>query len=345
MEVCGYCDHYLGAFSQLVEHHVNTNEYSNGTKHDLWIDAFGMGYLDGSSYGSGCNGCMRIHEYIIYTNSLTHVERTKVAQHLMRKWLGKDVIWSVSETNAASVASVAAADGRSIDVAEGNSYAVMSLGGAGEIVKTGGGTLYLGNVTNARVTVKGGELLVRSFAPTNTFVPDGAWVHVDASDPASAEISESGGVKYTDGQLNPIYKALASQEVDLVMNMRLLDAMGFDCRALIRRIASLMAGNEGGESIELNPLTIYMTIHEQLQKLGISEQELMEMSEDSGINMTKFLADLYAYFAEQPAGSSDDSPTAPARRAARLINAFDSSATPAIRYEEQLRDWLGDHLK
>ena len=69
------------------------------------------------------------------------------------------------------------------------------------------------------------------------------------------------------------------------------------------------------------------------------------MSEDSGINMTKFLADLYAYFAEQPAGSSDDSPTAPARRAARLINAFDSSATPAIRYEEQLRDWLGDHLK
>ena len=153
---------------------------------------------------------------------------------------------------------------------------------------------------------------------------------------------------YTDGQLNPIYKALASQEVDLVMNMRLLDAMGFDCRALIRRIASLMAGNEGGESIELNPLTIYMTIHEQLQKLGISEQELMEMSEDSGINMTKFLADLYAYFAEQPAGSGDggdDSPTAPARRAARLINAFDSSATPAIRYEEQLRDWLGDHLK
>ena len=196
MEVCGYSDHYLGAFSQLVEHHVNTNEYSNGTKHDLWIDAFGMGYWDGESHASGCNGCMRIHEYIIYTNSLTHVERTKVAQHLMRKWLGKDVIWSVSETNAASVASVAAADGRSIDVAEGNSYAVMSLGGAGEIVKTGGGTLYLGNVTNARVTVKGGELLVRSFAPTNTFVPDGAWVHVDASDPASAEISESGGVKY-----------------------------------------------------------------------------------------------------------------------------------------------------
>ena len=177
---------------------MNTYEYSNSSykRYDLWIDAFGMGYWDGNSNGNGCNGCMRIHEYIIYTNSLTHVERTKVAQHLMRKWLGKDVFWTVTETNAASVAAVTAADGKSIDVAEGNSYAVMSLGGSGEIVKTGGGTLYLGNVTNARVTVKGGELLVRSFAPTNTFVPDGAWVHVDASDPVSAEISESGGVKY-----------------------------------------------------------------------------------------------------------------------------------------------------
>ena len=44
-------------------------------------------------------------------------------------------------------------------------------------------------------------------------------------------------------------------------------------------------------------------------------------------------------------GSDDDSTATPARRAARLINAFDSSATPAIRYEEQLRDWLGDYLK
>jgi len=150
---------------------------------------------------------------------------------------------------------------------------------------------------------------------------------------------------YTDNQLNPIYKALVSQKVDIVMLMRQLDAMGFDCRALIRRIASLMAGNEGGEDTELNPLTIYMSIHEQLQKLGISEQELLEMAEDSGIDLTKFIADLITYFIEQPAGSSDDSPTAPARRAARLINAFDSSATPAIRYEEQLRDWLGDYLK
>ena len=150
---------------------------------------------------------------------------------------------------------------------------------------------------------------------------------------------------YTDNQLNPIYKALVSQEVDIVMLMRQLDAMGFDCRALIRRIASLMAGNEGGEDTELNPLTIYMSIHEQLQKLGISEQELLEMAEDSGIDLTTFIADLITYFIDQPAGSDDDSTATPARRAARLINAFDSSATPAIRYEEQLRDWLGDYLK
>lgn len=54
---------------------------------------------------------------------------------------------------------------------------------------------------------------------------------------------------------------------------------------------TLTAGSEGGEGTEPSPLAIYMSIHEQLQKLGISEQELMEMSEDSGIDMTKFLAD------------------------------------------------------
>ena len=54
---------------------------------------------------------------------------------------------------------------------------------------------------------------------------------------------------------------------------------------------TLTAGSEGGEGTEPSPLAIYMTIHKHLQKLGISEQELMEMSEDSGIDMTKFLAD------------------------------------------------------
>ncbi len=197
-EVCGYADKYLGPYSQLIEHHVNTNEYScaaNG-RYDLWIDAFGMGYLDGSTYANGCNGCMRIHEYIIYTNSLTHAERTKVAQYLSRKWLGKDVAWTVTETNAASHVDAVAADGRAIDVAAGSSYAAMALAGDGELVKTGGGSLYVGNVTNARVTVKGGELVVRSLAATNTFVPDGAWVHVDASDPASAETYVQDGVAY-----------------------------------------------------------------------------------------------------------------------------------------------------
>lgn len=38
---------------------------------------------------------------------------------------------------------------------------------------------------------------------------------------------------YTDGQLNPQYQALISQDTDIVMLMRQLDAMGIDIQKLI----------------------------------------------------------------------------------------------------------------
>lgn len=172
-------------------------------------------------------------------------------------------------------------------------------------------------------------------------------------------------VMYTDGQLNPQYQALISNDTDIVMLLRQLDAMGIDCRALINNIASMLAGGgngdgeEGGEVAPVDPQMIVMLALAKLQESGISEQELMEMSEDSGIDIQKLIIDLIVYLSEQPEEPVIDEPTeepvveqggdevleAPAKRAARLVKALDKSANPVVNYELQLREWLGDYLK
>jgi len=180
---------------------------------------------------------------------------------------------------------------------------------------------------------------------------------------------------YTDGQLNPLYQAIVSADIDIVMCMRHLDAMGFDCRALISRIVAVLAGAQGEEGTSLDLMTVALLVHEQLQKAGFTEQELMEMAEDSGLDVNKLIFDLYAYFTEQPETNGDneqpegedngDQPegnseqpegnseqpegegnamSAPAKRAARLIKAVEGGSTPVALNEKMLREWLGDYL-
>lgn len=158
---------------------------------------------------------------------------------------------------------------------------------------------------------------------------------------------------YTDGQLNPFYQQLVSKDFDIVMMMRQLDAMGIDCRSLISSVAAEVAKAMGSEDTSLDMITITMLVMEAVQKAGYTPQELAEMSEDSGLDVSKLIFDLYTYFTEQPEEEEEGEDTTPegqtqqasARRAARLIKAFDNSATPAMRNEQQLRQWLGDYLK
>jgi hypothetical protein len=155
---------------------------------------------------------------------------------------------------------------------------------------------------------------------------------------------------YTDGQLNPFYQQLVSKDFDIVMMMRQLDAMGIDCRSLISSVAAEVAKAMGSEDTSLDMTTMTMLVMEAVQKAGYTPQELAEMSEDSGLDMGKLIFDLYTYFTEQPEEEEDTTPEgqtqpASARRAARLIKAFNNSATPAMRNEQQLRQWLGDYLK
>lgn len=125
----------------------------------------------------------------------------------------------------------------------------------------------------------------------------------------------------TDGQLNPLYQDVVSKDYDPVAAMRQLDAMGIDCRAIIGRVVALMTGAEGGEATALDFATLALLLNEQIERWDFNEKPATE-SEDA-----------------------QDGEAAPAKKAARLISAFNAKATPADAYEQQLRQWLGDYLK
>jgi hypothetical protein len=151
---------------------------------------------------------------------------------------------------------------------------------------------------------------------------------------------------YIGGQLNPLYAYIVNEDVDIVATMRHLDAMGIDCRAIINGIMSYITG--GGEDTTINAALIITLLSEQMAKVGLTMQDLYEMSEDSGLDIQKFIIDLVAYFSELPdngelndeGAQPGDNPTEAARRSAHLLKAIDDSKTPADRYAQQLRDWL-----
>ena len=150
---------------------------------------------------------------------------------------------------------------------------------------------------------------------------------------------------YTNGELNPIIAQIVNvPNPDLVMMMRQLDVMGFDCRAIINAIANKLIEG-GGEAGTIDPRLIAVLVDEELAKLGLTSQDLKEMSEDSGMDLQKFLTDLIAYLTETPeptdeSGSGDAQQNQVMVRKALLLKAFDTSSTPEQRYEQQLREML-----
>ncbi|MBR1596735.1 MAG: hypothetical protein IJ665_08625 [Phocaeicola sp.] len=159
---------------------------------------------------------------------------------------------------------------------------------------------------------------------------------------------------YTDGQLNPLYQYIINQEQDPVAIMSQLDAMGIDCRAIIKAIVAKMSNSEGGEDSSIDMQSLMMMLQEQLDKMGLTMQDVLEMSEDSGVDVYKLLIDLVTYFTETPATEEEEladeteqssETKAPMRRAASLLNALDTPTTPAERNEQMLREWMGEYLK
>lgn len=155
---------------------------------------------------------------------------------------------------------------------------------------------------------------------------------------------ESWPLMYIGGQLNPLYATLINKTDDPVAIMRQLDALGIDCRTILKNIIAKMTGSEEGEDTELSPFQIIMMLNEQLEKQGLTMQDLYEMSDDSGIDIIKLITDLAAYFSEQSDDDSNDIQPVPAKKAARLLKAMEASATPADRNEQLLLDWMAPVL-
>lgn len=150
---------------------------------------------------------------------------------------------------------------------------------------------------------------------------------------------------YTDGELNPYYAELVSKDMDLVATMRQLDAMGIDCRTIIKELAAKLAemqsdGEDTGESpASFNYLELMMKLNEVLNKQGLTLEEINEMASDSGIDLIKLILDFVTYMNEKPAEDEQGEGLSNAR-GQRLLTAVKQARTPIEDYEQQLRDWL-----
>jgi len=145
---------------------------------------------------------------------------------------------------------------------------------------------------------------------------------------------------YTDNQLNPTYQKIVGADIDLVGTLRQLDAMGFDCRSVISQLQerlSALGQSDIAQGIDLSKIT--QATEDVLNQMGFTKEELLEMAEDSGIDITKTIVDFIIYMSENPADGGDTG--APAlQQLNRAGSVLDAPLTPADEYAQQLRDWL-----
>lgn len=145
---------------------------------------------------------------------------------------------------------------------------------------------------------------------------------------------------YTDNQLNPTYQKIVGTDVDLVGTLRQLDAMGFDCRSVINQLQerlSALGRSDIAQGIDLSKIT--QATEDVLNQMGFTKEELFEMAEDSGIDITKTIVDFLIYMSENPAEGGDTG--APALQQLNRAGSVPyAPLTPADEYAQQLRDWL-----
>ena len=137
------------------------------------------------------DGRVRMYECIIYTNSLTVAEIEQVRGYLMKKWLNSEIEHDRRlGVSGESLADVADGDAW-IFAPEGSALVVESVSGEGELVKAGGGELYVNDLADASrgVRVEAGRMVVRSIAQE---LPGNPYFHGDASDGDTVTVNAAG---------------------------------------------------------------------------------------------------------------------------------------------------------
>ena len=140
---------------------------------------------------------------------------------------------------------------------------------------------------------------------------------------------------YTDNELNPVYAAIVNDNLDPVTTMRLLDAMGFDCRKVINNIINILATQAGNG--EVNMISLMAIVTQALQMTDLTVEEVYEMSEDSGLDITSFFLNL----AQDLQENLETAEVAGEDKGYNLFKAFNHiTTTPELEYEQQLSEWL-----
>ncbi|MBR4938065.1 MAG: hypothetical protein IKZ22_04245, partial [Kiritimatiellae bacterium] len=141
------------------------------------------------------SGYHRVCECLIFTNEVTETERLAITGYLMKKWLNHEIDFDAADGNPFPDVDAEKIGG--IGVSDGESMYVAKISGAAEFFKKGAGTLYINDyaVTEGSLDVAAGNLTINSRLPPDIAdIPEGAYVHFDASDVSTLTVKSSGQV-------------------------------------------------------------------------------------------------------------------------------------------------------
>ncbi|MBR1465624.1 MAG: hypothetical protein IJ607_04615 [Bacteroidaceae bacterium] len=123
---------------------------------------------------------------------------------------------------------------------------------------------------------------------------------------------------YENNQLNPVYQDLVGKELGVKSILLELEAAGLDCKKFIREVESML------DQTDLTQL-----VEALIGATGYTKEELVEVCEDSGLDIKAFLAELVAYLHDADANAGES-----------VEESLVAPATPTDVYSRQLREWL-----
>jgi len=189
-------------------------------------------YLGGDLASQNLSGHKIFHELLVYTNDVTEAERVEITAYLMKKWKKANVSFVTMPASGSSLG-VVSGDGYhgAIVVPAGSERIVDSISGAATLGKKGGGLLVLNGVSggSASLAVDEGTLEVRSASADESILPDGAFVHFDASRTDTLTYSVVGGVTnvraWADARSGSVRRATISTEQSPCPTLRSSDLL------------------------------------------------------------------------------------------------------------------------
>ena len=239
----GYAYFGAGRPSQLERDYTpQVTEFHLGKGESPWADNSGEYTFGG---GNNPRAGQRLYEIIVYTNELTAAEKRQVRGYLMQKWLKAEADYAFEDPANKTSALNLDSKNKILDVAAGGAV-VGVTSGSGSLTKYGNGTLMVEEfaLPDADLVIEGGTLRLRSVqADSLGFVPDGAVVHVDASDTSTLTTDGSGSVSSIADVRGAGYPILTRIGTSTAQSR--IESNALNNRAMIR-----MRGTESGSTAD-----------------------------------------------------------------------------------------------